>query len=87
MVECSTSDPVSNRRSARSKTDMVGEVRGSHNVGGTVAKHAQARGLIVRPPGNLAVLSPPQNLTEDQIDGIAAILDESIEATMDDVSA
>lgn len=55
------------------------------DVGGRVSKHAQARGLIVRPLGHMTVLSPPLILTEDQIDTIGATLRESIEATMDDL--
>ena len=51
------------------------------NIGGKVAKHAQQRGLIVRPLGSMAVLSPCLTLKEDEINKIVSILDESIVAT------
>lgn len=56
------------------------------NVGGMVSKHAQARGLIVRPLGHMIVLSPPLILTEEQIEDIGAVLGESIQATMDELA-
>lgn len=55
-------------------------------VGPRVARHAQARGLIVRPLGNMAVLSPPLILTEAQIATIAEILRDSIAATAEDLA-
>ncbi len=56
------------------------------NIGGRVARHAQARGLIVRPLAHMAVLSPPLILTEAQIAEIGATLRQSIRATMDDLA-
>ena len=55
------------------------------NIGGLVAKHAQKRGLIVRPLGSMAVLSPCLTLDESEIDSIADILRESIVASMDEL--
>jgi len=52
------------------------------NIGGIVARNAQARGLIVRPLGSMAVLSPCLTLNETEIDQIADILRESIVASM-----
>jgi adenosylmethionine-8-amino-7-oxononanoate aminotransferase len=49
-------------------------------IGKRVAREAQARGLVVRPLGHMAVLSPPLILTEKQIDQIGTILRESIMA-------
>ena len=49
-------------------------------IGKRVAREAQARGLVVRPLGHMAVLSPPLILTETQIDQIGTILCESIMA-------
>ena len=43
-------------------------------IGKRVAREAQARGLVVRPLGHMAVLSPPLILTETQIDQIGTIL-------------
>ena len=54
-------------------------------IGDRIAKHAQARGLIVRPLGHLNVMSPPLILTRGQIDILVGILRESIEATQDDL--
>lgn len=54
-------------------------------IGKRVDLHAQARGLIVRPIGNLCVLSPALTLTTDEIDRIVAILGDSIEATISDL--
>ena len=56
------------------------------DVGGRVAAHAQSRGLIVRPLGNMAILSPPLVLTREQIERIGSVLRESIRATMDDLA-
>ena len=52
------------------------------HIGNRIAHHAQTRGLIARPIGNLCVLSPALTLTRQEIDRIVAILRESIEATM-----
>jgi len=55
------------------------------DVGPRVSRHAQARGLIVRPLGSMAVLSPPLILTETQIATIAEMLRDSIVATVADL--
>lgn len=54
-------------------------------VGNRIADHCQTRGLIVRPLAHMNVLSPPLIMTQAQVDELAAILRESIEATMDDL--
>ena len=51
-------------------------------IGMHVSLEAQARGLIVRPLGNMIVLSPPLILNEEQIREISDILRMSIIATM-----
>ena len=51
-------------------------------VGMRVAMEAQKRGLIVRPLGHMIVLSPPLILTVEQIDNLASVLDESIQAVI-----
>ena len=51
-------------------------------IGKRIARHSQSRGLIVRPIGNLNVLSPALTLSTGEIDRIVAILREAIEATM-----
>jgi len=50
------------------------------NIGGKIAREAQARGLIVRPLGSMAVLSPCLILDEGNINDIVDILDQSIAA-------
>jgi adenosylmethionine-8-amino-7-oxononanoate aminotransferase len=55
-------------------------------IGKRVADHAQARGLIVRPLGHMAVLSPPLILTEEQIAELCDILRESIKAAARDAA-
>jgi len=52
------------------------------NIGGKVAKHAQERGLIVRPLGSMAVLSPCLILTQEETVRVVDILRESIEAVI-----
>ena len=54
-------------------------------VGMRVSKHAQQRGLIVRPLGAMIVLSPPLILSSEQVDEIAQTLRESIIATIDEL--
>lgn len=50
-----------------------------HQVGLRIAQAAQKRGLIARPLGNIAILSPTLILTEEEIARIGGILRESIE--------
>ncbi len=54
-------------------------------IGMLVSRHAQARGLIVRPLGAMIVLSPPLILSVEQIDEIYAVLHESILAAIADL--
>jgi len=55
------------------------------NIGSIVARNAQERGLIVRPLGSMAVLSPCLILEAGEIDSIVNILDESIQAAMSEI--
>jgi adenosylmethionine-8-amino-7-oxononanoate aminotransferase len=55
------------------------------NIGGMVARHCQARGLIIRPIGHLNVMSPPLIMTRAQIDELITILRQSIEASIDEL--
>ena len=55
------------------------------DVGNRIAAHAQARGLLVRPIGNYCVLSPALILGREEIDRIADVVSESIEATAADL--
>jgi adenosylmethionine-8-amino-7-oxononanoate aminotransferase len=47
-------------------------------IGKRVARAAQARGLVVRPLGHMAVLSPPLILNEQLVSDIGTILRDSI---------
>ncbi|MCH7929312.1 MAG: aminotransferase [Proteobacteria bacterium] len=55
------------------------------DIGGRIARHCQARGVIVRPVAHLNVLSPPLILERGHIDTIVETLRESITATQDDL--
>lgn len=57
------------------------------NVGRTVARQAESRGLIVRPSENLSVMSPPLVITRDDADAIVARLRESIIAAQAELEA
>ncbi len=56
------------------------------DFGGRVARHAQKRGLVVRPLGHMAVLSPPLIIGEKEIAIIEDTLRQSIQAALDDVT-
>mgnify|MGYP001195531278 FL=1 len=47
-------------------------------IGLKIARAAQRRGLIVRPLGNIAILSPTLIMDEDMIDDVAAIMSDAI---------
>lgn len=53
------------------------------DIGSRIAKVAERRGLIVRPLGHLAVLSPPLILTRAEIDELVEMLRASIVEVMD----
>ena len=66
----------------RSKTPFPASV----DIGRRIARAAQERGLIVRPIGNLSVLSPALILTWNQIEQVVAILDAALHATIADLT-
>lgn len=55
------------------------------NIGKRISKRAERLGLIVRPLGDLNVMSPPLTMTKDDVDYIVSRLREAIELTMDDL--
>ena len=69
---------VESVRDRASKEPFADDIR----IGNRIARHAQSRGLIVRPIGNLNVLSPALTPSREEIDRIVAILRDAIEATM-----
>ncbi len=54
-------------------------------IGARIARHAQDRGLIIRPLAHLNVLSPPLTLSLEQIDFMVDTMRESTLATLDDL--
>ncbi|MEH6651623.1 MAG: aminotransferase [Motiliproteus sp.] len=52
-----------------------------------VFKHCQERGVIVRPVGNVIIISPPLILSKEQCDIIIDTLAESLNAVMSDLEA
>jgi len=55
------------------------------DVGNRVFEHCRNHGLIVRPLGNIIVMSPPLIVTKEHIDSMTAILRSAIELTMSDL--
>ena len=56
-------------------------------VGQMVDRHCYDQGLIVRPIGNMCVLSPPLVIRREEVDRLVAILRESIVRTQNDLRA
>jgi len=54
-------------------------------IANRVFEHCRKRGLIIRPIGNIIVMSPPLIISKEQIDEIAVTLRESIESTIRDL--
>ena len=50
-----------------------------------VFKHCLERGVVVRPVGNVIVLSPPLILSKEECDTIIDVLSESIKETADEL--
>ena len=67
----------------RATREVFGE---EADIGGRVSRHAQKRGLIVRPMGHMAVMSPPLIIGEREIGIIEETLRESIQAALDDLA-
>src|SRR6266481_3779343 len=55
------------------------------DIGRRISRHCESLGLIVRPIGPLNVISPPLILTKAQVDELAGLLRQGIEATMVDL--
>lgn len=56
------------------------------NIGKRISDAAESRGLLVRPIGNLNVLSPPLTITKDEIDDLVAILRDAMAEVAADLS-
>lgn len=57
------------------------------NIGKRISNAAEERGLIVRPIGNLNVLSPPLTITRAQIDDLVSILRDAMSEVIDGLRA
>ena len=55
-----------------------------YDIGSRIDKHCQDLGLLVRPIGNMCVMSPPLIITREQIDEMVKILRKGIELAMED---
>jgi adenosylmethionine-8-amino-7-oxononanoate aminotransferase len=55
------------------------------DIGKLVSNQAETRGLILRPVGNLNVMSPPLVLTSENVDFIVETLRKSILATQEEL--
>ncbi|MEX1108845.1 MAG: aminotransferase class III-fold pyridoxal phosphate-dependent enzyme, partial [Dongiaceae bacterium] len=54
--------------------------------GNRVIRQTMPRGLMIRPMGHLAVLSPTLIITKDHVDEAVSIMREAIHAVMDDLT-
>ncbi|WP_224484111.1 aminotransferase [Robertkochia aurantiaca] len=57
------------------------------NIGKRVYRHAKEKGLIIRPIAHLNILSPPLTYDKNAIDETVSILSESLDATLEDLTA
>ncbi|MGI9483602.1 MAG: aminotransferase [Hyphomicrobiales bacterium] len=57
------------------------------NFGKRISNIAEERGLLIRPLGNLNVLSPPLTITRNQIDDLVAILRDSMNTVIKELEA
>jgi adenosylmethionine-8-amino-7-oxononanoate aminotransferase len=55
------------------------------NIGKRISNHAEDLGLMVRPIGDLNVMSPPLTMTRDDVDFVVGALRRAIERTMEDL--
>jgi adenosylmethionine-8-amino-7-oxononanoate aminotransferase len=55
------------------------------SIANRIFKHCRNAGLIVRPVGNIVIMSPPLIISKEQIDEIANILRKAIELTTTDL--
>ncbi|MEX2201086.1 MAG: aminotransferase [Dongiaceae bacterium] len=55
-------------------------------VGNRIIRQTMKRGLMIRPMGHLAVLSPTLIVTKDHVDEMVSIMGEAVRAVMDDLT-
>jgi len=66
---------VVNVANKETREEFPGEV----NIGKRIADAAEALGLLVRPVGNLNVLSPPLTITHQEVDELVTLLRQAME--------
>ena len=59
----------------------------SADIGRRVARHAQERGVMIRPMQHIVILAPPITITESEIDVLVGVVRESIDAATADIEA
>lgn len=74
-------------RRVGARPDVEGLFADDVRIGNRIARHGQSHGLIVRPIGNLCVLSLALALLKEDIDQIVDILRASIEVATSDLHA
>lgn len=72
---------VVNVQNKKTKAFFPAEV----NIGKRISDHAEELGLLVRPIGELNIMSPPLTMSRDDVDFIVATLREAIELTLKDL--
>jgi putrescine---pyruvate transaminase len=55
------------------------------NIGKRISNHAEKLGLLVRPIGDLNIMSPPLTMSRNDVDFIVTTLRSAIELTLDDL--
>ncbi len=77
LKEVSESDSVVEVRRIGTMTGV--EVRSvGERTGFEVCRAARRRGVVIRPLGDVVVLMPPLGITDDELDELIAVVDESI---------
>ena len=59
----------------------------SVDIGKRVARHAQQRGVMIRPMQHVVILAPPITVGKTEVDLLVGVVRESIEAAAADVVA
>jgi putrescine aminotransferase len=57
------------------------------DIGNRVARHAQSRGVMIRPMQHVVILAPPITLDANEVDLLVGVVEESIAAAVADVAA
>jgi putrescine---pyruvate transaminase len=72
---------VVNVANTKTREEFPNEV----NIGKRISNVAETKGLLIRPLGNLNVLSPPLTITRDEVDELVSILRQSMLEVIEDL--